>query len=81
MLPSARSLLPILIVATLLVAALAVAADYKYVGSKKSDKYHYPTCEWAKKFSPYNLVTFKSAKEAWDAGYVPCWVCNPPDAD
>ena len=81
MLRTSRLLLGLLVAAMVLVAALAVAADYKYVGSKKSDKYHYPTCEWAKKISPYNLVTFTSAKEAHDAGYVPCWVCNPPDAD
>ncbi len=81
MLRSRGPFLGILVAAMVFVAALAVAADYKYVGSKKSDKYHYPTCEWAKKISPYNLVTFKSAKEAWDAGYVPCGVCNPPAPD
>lgn len=60
---------------------LSFAADYKYVGSAKSNKYHYPTCEWAKKIKPENLVTFKSAKEALAAGYVPCKVCKPPNKD
>jgi micrococcal nuclease len=60
---------------------LTLAADYKYVGSSKSDKYHYPSCQWAKKIKPDNLVTFKSAKEAQDAGYVPCKVCKPPIKD
>ena len=60
---------------------LSAAADYKYVGSSKSNKYHYPTCEWAAKINPKNLVIFKSAKEAQDAGYVPCKVCRPPAKD
>jgi methylphosphotriester-DNA--protein-cysteine methyltransferase len=49
-----------------------------YVGSKKSNKYHYPTCKWAQKIKPQNRIIFKSAKEARDAGYVPCKVCRPP---
>ena len=57
---------------------LSLAAEYKYVGSAKSNKYHYPSCEWAAKINPKNLVTFKSAKEALGAGYVPCKVCRPP---
>jgi hypothetical protein len=60
---------------------LSLAAEYKYVGSSKSNKYHYPTCEWAAKISPQNLVTFNSAKEALAAGYVPCKVCRPPTKD
>jgi micrococcal nuclease len=61
-----------------LLASLSIASDYQFVGSKKSDKYHYPTCEWAKKIKPENLVTFTSAQEAIKAGYVPCKVCRPP---
>jgi hypothetical protein len=34
------------------VAYLSFAADYKYVGSANSNKYHYPDCKWAKKISP-----------------------------
>ncbi len=52
-----------------------------YVGSKNSTKYHYTWCKWAKKISPRNRVTFKSAKEAQDSGYVPCKVCKPPVKD
>ena len=59
----------------------SLAADYKYVGSAKSNKYHYPTCEWALKIHPDNLLTFKSVKEALDMGYVPCKVCRPPTKD
>jgi micrococcal nuclease len=63
------------------VVCLSLAVDYKYVGSKSSDKYHFPDCKWAKKISPKNLVTFKTAQEAEKAGYVPCKVCKPPTKD
>jgi len=76
-----RWIVAALTVMVLALALVSFAADYKYVGSAKSDKYHYPTCEWAKKIKPENLVTFKSAKEAQDAGYVPCKVCKPPLKD
>lgn len=49
-----------------------------FVGSSKSDKYHYPYCQWAKKINPANLVEFNSSEEARKAGYVPCKVCSPP---
>jgi len=48
------------------------------VGSKNSDKYHYPSCKWAKKIKHDNLVTFSSAEKAKSAGYKPCQTCNPP---
>ncbi len=73
-----QRLVTLLLLLTFLLASLSLAADYKYVGSKKSDKYHYPTCEWAQKIKPENLVTFKSAEEAIKAWYVPCKVCRPP---
>jgi len=59
----------------------SLAADYKYVGSARSNKYHYPNCQWAFKIKPENLVKFRSAAEARAAGYVPCKVCNPPLTD
>jgi len=49
----------------------------KYVGSKRSNKFHYPSCRWAKKISPGNRVYFNSRQEALDRGYVPCKVCGP----
>ena len=60
---------------------LSLAVEFKYVGSAKSNKYHYPSCQWAQKIKQENLVKFKSAKEALDAGYVPCKVCRPPTRD
>ena len=63
------------------IASTSTAAGYKYVASNKAKKYHYPDCQWAKKIKPANRVTFNSAKEARQAGYVPCKVCKPPISD
>jgi len=48
-----------------------------YVASKLRDPFHYPTCKWAAKISPANLQTFKTRKEAIQAGHRPCKVCRP----
>jgi len=63
------------------IVCLSIAADHKYVGSSKSNKNHYPTCEWALKINPNNLVKFMLAKETPDSGYVPCEVCRSPTKD
>ncbi len=49
-----------------------------FVGSAKSDKYHYPSCSAAKRIKPGNLVTFSSSADARASGYVPCGICHPP---
>jgi hypothetical protein len=54
------------------------APEAVYVGSKTSNKYHYPTCKWAKKIRPERLIIFKSVKEAQERHYIPCPVCKPP---
>jgi hypothetical protein len=56
-------------------------AEAVYVGSKTSNKYHYPACKWAKQIRPEKLIRFKSAKEAQEHHYIPCPVCKPPRAD
>ena len=76
-----QSILAIFLVIAFLVTSVALALDYKYVGSKNSNKYHYPTCRAAQRIKPGNLVTFKTAQEAKAAGYVPCKVCKPPITD
>lgn len=48
-----------------------------YVGSLKSDKYHRPTCRWAKKITHANKIGFKNKKDAINQGYIPCKVCRP----
>jgi len=76
-----RIFVSITLLVTFLTVCLTLGADYKYVGSAKSNKYHYPTCKWALKIKSENLVTFKSAKEALARGYKPCKVCEPPTKD
>ncbi len=47
----------------------------KFVGSKNSNKYHLPSCRWAKKIKEENKIWFQSKEEAEKAGYVPCGTC------
>jgi len=54
------------------------AKSGQFVGSLESDKYHYPSCRWAKKILPQNEIWFASSQDARAAGYVPCGVCKPP---
>jgi len=56
--------------------SFAIAAEFW--ASKNSNKYHYPSCEWAQRISKQNLIIFKSPEDAVRAGYVPCKVCRPP---
>ncbi len=46
------------------------------VGSKNSDKYHYPWCSGAKRIAEENKITFASIEEARKAGYVPASNCK-----
>ena len=39
-----------------------------YVGSRSSDKFYVPTCSYAKRVKPENLVCFKTAEEAIGQG-------------
>jgi hypothetical protein len=79
--PRKRFYLIIILILTVAFISASVGADYKYVGTKKSNKYHLPSCKWAMKIKPENLITFKSAKEAQAAGYLPCKVCSPSVSD
>ncbi len=49
-----------------------------YVASARSDKYHMPSCPWARRIAPANLVAFGSAEEARASGRLPCSVCLSP---
>lgn len=51
--------------------------DKVYVGSKESDKYHKPTCRYAKNILDSNQRWFSSAEDAAAAGYSPCGTCKP----
>ncbi|MDO5848524.1 MAG: zinc ribbon domain-containing protein [Methanobrevibacter sp.] len=54
-----------------------VETSAKVVSSAKSDKFHSPDCEWAKKISGSNKITYPNRQAAIDAGKIPCQVCNP----
>ena len=45
------------------------------VGSRNSDKYHYPWCSGAKRITDTNKVEFTSIEEARQAGYQPAGNC------
>lgn len=60
------------------VAFAAYGEGVQYFASQNSTKYHRSICEWAKKISPRNLITFSSPEEAIKAGFTPCSVCQPP---
>ena len=49
----------------------------KFVASANSNKFHYPTCRWAKKISSSNKISFNNRNDAIKNGYQPCKVCNP----
>jgi methylphosphotriester-DNA--protein-cysteine methyltransferase len=48
-----------------------------FVGSDKSNKFHYLSCEWAKNIKDLNRICFASRDAALAYGYVPCGVCKP----
>lgn len=54
------------------------SGEKKFVGSTKSDKYHYPDCRWAGKINPENEIWFSGSEDACGKGYVACGVCHPP---
>lgn len=51
--------------------------DGQYVGSKNSDKYHYPNCKHVQSIAEKNLIYFDSIEEAREQGYVPGGYCQP----
>lgn len=58
-------------------AAPIITVQGKYVGSIKSDKYHYPSCRHAEAILIENQLWFDSEAEAVGEGYEPCGVCKP----
>ncbi|HNZ58995.1 MAG TPA: tetratricopeptide repeat protein [Syntrophorhabdaceae bacterium] len=45
--------------------------------SKTSNRYHNPSCKWAKKIKKSRLIKFETIEDATNAGYVPCKHCKP----
>jgi hypothetical protein len=58
--------------------AVYANAEQEFVGSKTSNKYHYPTCEWVKEIKSHKLIKFDSPEAAIKAGYMQCPTCRPP---
>src|SRR5262245_17357051 len=66
---------------SLMIICGGVLHSSEYWGSRRSDKYHLPSCQWAQRISPSNKRVFASVNEAQASGYVGCKVCRPPSAD
>ena len=72
-----KSYTKIIILALIPLLLSCDSSEPMFVGSKKSDKYHLPSCKWAKKIKPNHLIEFKTRSEAITSGYFPCKVCKP----
>jgi hypothetical protein len=53
----------------------AIPQSCIFVGSKNSNKYHMPTCHFAKLIKSTNLICFKSVEDAVSRGYQPDKTC------
>ncbi len=64
------------------VAQLEALAEsgVRYIGSASGDSYCYPTCHYAQRIADAHRVSFASEAQAQAAGYRPCNVCRPPEA-
>lgn len=51
--------------------SVADLSSCTFVGSKNSNKYHSPSCSYAKRIKPENRVCFENAEEASGRGYIP----------
>jgi len=76
MMKTINNVIPIILI--VFFTAAYVNAAQEFVCSKTSNKYHYPTCKWAKEIRPDKLMTFDSPETAHQAGYIPCPTCKPP---
>ncbi len=52
---------------------------YKYTGNSFSQKFHRPSCKFARAMWRGHVVRFQYRKQAIDAGQKPCRYCLPPD--
>ena len=51
--------------------------EKRYIGNKKSFRFHRPNCPFGKKTSRRNIYPFKSRLDAFWKGYSPCKRCKP----
>jgi len=54
-----------------LASPAALPQNCAFIGSKNSNKYHLPTCQWAKRIKPENVVCFSSVEDATAKNYQP----------
>lgn len=52
-------------------------AEPKFIGDPQYKLYHRPDCKVVKTIPEEKRVAFGSAREAFDAGYIPCKICAP----
>lgn len=50
--------------------------EAEIIGSTSSDKYHKPSCSYAKNITEDNRIYFDSEEDARGQGYKPCGVCH-----
>ncbi|MBW2137337.1 MAG: hypothetical protein JRH06_07240 [Deltaproteobacteria bacterium] len=48
-----------------------------YVASRRSFRFHRPTCPFGRRIPPRNQVLFRDRKGAFWDGFSPCKRCNP----
>jgi competence protein ComEC len=56
---------------------LPITGAGQYVGSIKSNRFHNPSCKYAKSILPINRIWFKTREEALSQEYYPCGACKP----
>lgn len=52
-------------------------AEVKFVASRRRERFHKVSCEWAGKISHANAVYYRSRQDAIDDGKQPCRACHP----
>ena len=61
-----------------LTSTSSASSNGPFVGSIKSNKYHFPGCRAAKNIHSENEIWFTGSEDARSHGYVPCGICHPP---
>lgn len=73
--PKAQNLTPQAVSNTIGEATPTSPKNCPFVGSKNSNKYYPPSCSFAKRVKPENLVCFKDEKDAESKGYIKSAAC------
>jgi hypothetical protein len=49
----------------------------QYIASTERDKFHVPSCRWARQIQEEHRLIFTKREEAIERGYSPCGTCSP----